>query len=345
MNAAVNEGQAQVAEGPGQRLKALRESQDLDLSRVATLLHLSDQELEALEADAYGELPGPVFIQGYLRNYARFLGVPTEPILNAYHKLNPEKGRLPDLKIAQVSHEVGGSRIIMRVVTWLIVLGLLVLVAVWWRGYLPWPIQFPLMGKSSPVEDTSQQAGDDDEVQTFSTTDKLIEIGDGGPATLLLPQSLDGNAVTEKADEEAVAETISTKRESVVDDALVTSPEPPAVPATDGLESETVTPSPGPPVSPLEQPLPPAGGDTGRVVVQFDGASWVKISDASGRFNLMGEVKGGTRQVLEGSPPFSLVLGKAAVARVFIDGREFDITPYTRGNVARLTLDPEKIDR
>ena len=51
MNAAVTEESASgpVLVGPGARLKEVREAQGLDLSRAASLLHLSEDKLEALE--------------------------------------------------------------------------------------------------------------------------------------------------------------------------------------------------------------------------------------------------------------------------------------------------------
>jgi len=133
--------QSAHAEGPGRQLRSLRESGNLELSRVSVLLHLSEEKLTALEADDYAKLPGPVFIQGYLRNYARLLGVPVEPILNAYHAASPESIRMPELRITQVSHEVGSGHALVRLVTWGMVIGLILLVVVWWRGYLQWPMQ------------------------------------------------------------------------------------------------------------------------------------------------------------------------------------------------------------
>ena len=53
MNQTAND-EAQVptpVEGPGGHLKAVREAEGLELARVAVLLHLGEEKLEALEAD------------------------------------------------------------------------------------------------------------------------------------------------------------------------------------------------------------------------------------------------------------------------------------------------------
>jgi hypothetical protein len=36
-----------------------------------------------------------------------------------------------------------------------------------------------------------------------------------------------------------------------------------------------------------------------------------------------------------------LVLGNAAVVRMLVDGEVLDLAPYTRGNVARFSFDPD----
>ncbi len=61
---------------PGERLRRAREEQGLSQDEVSKHLRLSLSYLRALEEDDYDRLPEPPFIKGYLRNYARFLGLP-----------------------------------------------------------------------------------------------------------------------------------------------------------------------------------------------------------------------------------------------------------------------------
>ena len=63
---------------PGERLRRAREEQGLSQDEVSKHLRLSLSYLRALEEDDYDRLPEPPFIKGYLRNYARFLGLPAE---------------------------------------------------------------------------------------------------------------------------------------------------------------------------------------------------------------------------------------------------------------------------
>ncbi|MCU7884286.1 MAG: DUF4115 domain-containing protein, partial [Candidatus Thiodiazotropha sp. (ex Lucinoma annulata)] len=41
--------------------------------------------------------------------------------------------------------------------------------------------------------------------------------------------------------------------------------------------------------------------------------------------------------------PFNVILGNAAAVRLTINGNPFDLKPFTRGKVARFTLDPAQL--
>jgi len=58
---------------PGRVLAEARVQKQLGVADVALQLKLSVSQVEALEAEAYDRLPGPVFVRGFVRNYARLL--------------------------------------------------------------------------------------------------------------------------------------------------------------------------------------------------------------------------------------------------------------------------------
>ena len=70
--------------GPGARLRQAREEADRSVSEISAALHIDTKTIEALEADSFDRLPGPTFVRGYMRGYARELGLSPEPILKAY---------------------------------------------------------------------------------------------------------------------------------------------------------------------------------------------------------------------------------------------------------------------
>lgn len=65
----------------GARLARAREALGLTVADAAAQMRLAPRQVEALEADRYQELPGPVFVRGFLRNYARLLKLDPGPLL------------------------------------------------------------------------------------------------------------------------------------------------------------------------------------------------------------------------------------------------------------------------
>jgi cytoskeleton protein RodZ len=67
--------------GVGAELAAARQAQGLALADVAQQLKFAPRQLEALEQERFGALPGPTIARGMLRNYARLLGLDADALL------------------------------------------------------------------------------------------------------------------------------------------------------------------------------------------------------------------------------------------------------------------------
>lgn len=70
-------GQASV----GQLLRDAREAQGVTLDEAAVRLRLMHRQIEAMERDDFESLGQPVFARGFVRNYARLLGLAPESLL------------------------------------------------------------------------------------------------------------------------------------------------------------------------------------------------------------------------------------------------------------------------
>lgn len=68
----------------GQILREARENKGLSLEEVQAATRINPRYLEALEEGDYEALPTPVHVKGFLRNYARHLGLEPEPLLDRY---------------------------------------------------------------------------------------------------------------------------------------------------------------------------------------------------------------------------------------------------------------------
>jgi len=78
---------------PGAFLAKEREKRGISIEQIATKLNLRVQVLSFLESDQYEELPEPVFVQGYIRAYCKYLGLPADAIIAAYLTIKPEEQR------------------------------------------------------------------------------------------------------------------------------------------------------------------------------------------------------------------------------------------------------------
>lgn len=65
----------------GQTLRESREAQGIPLEDVAVRLRLMQRQVEAMETDDFASLGQPVFARGFVRNYARLLGLVPETLL------------------------------------------------------------------------------------------------------------------------------------------------------------------------------------------------------------------------------------------------------------------------
>lgn len=83
-----------------------------------------------------------------------------------------------------------------------------------------------------------------------------------------------------------------------------------------------------------------ASPDAGKDVLHFMFVreSWVEVKDARGKTIFTQINPGGTEQRVYGKPPFSLIVGNAAGVRLVYNDRPVDLTPHTKVEVARLTL-------
>lgn len=288
---------------PGQRLHVARLNAKLELDKVAAQMHLSEEMLLAVEADEYDILPSRVFVRGYFRNYARLVGLPEAEILAELDQAWPEEVGA-DITIRPVGRhikpEVHSSHRLVRLFTWLVVLGLLSLVVIWWVGYL----KPKGVSSAEPVAEA---------VDTIASA----------PAGVSLPAAPPAPALPT---EQPAAPSAAPVAETSLQDA------PPANTTTAAVVSAPPvvdTPS----VSP-EQPVAP----TPKVVLRFKDDSWVDIRDSTRKFRLFGIVKAGSVRELGGQPPYTVLLGNSAAVDITIDGKPFDQRRYNKGNVARFTL-------
>lgn len=83
---------------------------------------------------------------------------------------------------------------------------------------------------------------------------------------------------------------------------------------------------------------PVDGAAIAPVILVLRGTSWIEVKDGTGRVVVSQMIAGGQTQSVVGAPPFDVVIGNAPAVSLSFRGQAVDLGPYTRQNVARLTL-------
>ena len=299
-----------AADGQGTAGAALlreRRRQGLSLGDISRQLKLSVRQVEALERDDYSGYKSPVFIHGFIRNYAKLLGLDPEPLIRATDlMLNPppvaaavprEPERSRPVRTDQDRH-----RLWPAVVT-------LVVVGVALSAYFG-ARRTPDATRSTP---------------SVATRDKP------GPSSKIVVEAKTG--VDSKAKVEPKPE---------VESAVRPSPKPEARPeAKPETKTETKIRAEPAARAPVEASGAIVAEPSGRVTVRmiFEQESWVEIKDRTGN-TIFGQLNpAGSRRSVSGEPPLSVVVGHSAGVRLFLGDKSVDLAPHTRVDVARLTLE------
>lgn len=254
----------------GTQLRVAREAKGSSIADVVQVIRFSAHQIEALERDDYGSLPGATSVRGLVRNYAKFLKLDPLPLLALIEPAVPvpEADVRPPTNMGEAEQPGLAERVPSRLLS-AVVGVLMLLAALYW--YL----------------DPSSE----------STVVKRA-----------VPQA--ASAPPAPAVEAGSAVALATPAATVV-----------------GIGSAAPAIEPAPSLT--------AGG----LRIEFDDRSWIEIRDASRKVVLAGEYSAGTRQDVDGKPPYQIWIGRASGVRVFLGERRIDLKPHTREEVARFTLE------
>ncbi len=117
---------------PGVILAEARQAKNLTKEHIAGKLHLRVAIIDQLEADDYQNMPEPVFIKGYLRAYAKLLGIDPEPLLLNFKASFKEEQKF-EKALWQSKRE---SHMAEHAIKWIAVvfaLGVIIAVSIWWH--------------------------------------------------------------------------------------------------------------------------------------------------------------------------------------------------------------------
>jgi cytoskeleton protein RodZ len=282
-----------------------RRRQGLSLGDISRQLKLSVRQVEALERDDYSGYKGPVFIHGFIRNYAKLLGLDPEPLIRATDlMLNPPRVQAAALREPERS---GPARIDQG--------------RHWSR---PAVVTLVVVGIAMSVYISTRRVPDAARSLASVATRDRPE-----PASKMVAEARTGT------DADARAET-----KPEVESAVKPTPKPEAKPETK-TESKSRTIAEPAARGSAEPVGAIATESSGRVTVRmiFEEESWVEIKDRNGN-TIFGQLNpAGSRRSVSGEPPLSVVVGHSAGVLMFLGDKSIDLKPHTRVDVARLTLE------
>jgi len=150
--------------GPGPRLREAREAHNFSQEAIAKQLRIDAALVRALEEDDYSKFAAPIYVTGYLRAYARVLGLPPESFIEAYQNLGAAAP--PSLeRVARLDNqpEPSGNAQVPRWIVYSLIVVVVIAVAFVWRSEVA-KLLTPIMQASFmpkvPVEGMPDNDGD-----------------------------------------------------------------------------------------------------------------------------------------------------------------------------------------
>jgi len=337
MKAAHPEVVAATRVNPGETLRQARESNGWSLAEVALKLNLTVNSLSNLEAGAFDKLPGHTFARGYIRAYAKLLGMDQTVLVQQFDQSTGTDSQGSSVhSLGRIEEPVRVSHTILRIVS------LLLLIAVIGGGFVWWQDQTSLRTKDlislSPEHVEVEGADGTTQIHPLDEPeDQAVAEGQAeGTTALALPQAETSAEAPAEAEAPApaapaptpVAPTHSTA--PVVATPVAPAPTAPVVSTPPASASVT-------PTIPAPAAAAPVAGQ-GQVQLQFTSDCWTQVTDGTGKVLLSGLKRKGENVSVSGKPPFSVRLGFARGAQVSYNGQVVDVAPFTSGETARLKL-------
>jgi cytoskeleton protein RodZ len=337
---------------PGEVLRQAREAKGWSQSDVAARLNLTVSSLNNLETGAFDKLPGHTFARGYIRAYAKLLGMDQTPLVQAFDQATGTNAQGSNVHgLGRIEEPVRLSHNILRIVS------LLLLILVIGGGFLWWQDQAGQRGKDQAATalDHVEVEGADGTTRVHPIDEPQVQVAaptasPGQPNALALPQGVTpvdpattGSPAAPASQAAATPSTPATPSTSALP--LNPATHAPAIapataaasnPATTNHVPPANTPfAPTAPVAPAAE-APVAGA--GQLNIQFVSDCWTQVTDGNGKVLLSGLKRTGDVVDLSGKPPFAVRLGFAKGAQITYNGEAVDVAKYTSGQTARLKL-------
>ena len=286
----------------GEHLYVERKKQNLSVADVAKAIHLPEQVIDAIDRSDVEQLPQPAFVQGYLRAYAKYLGISEAMVLDEYAQAVPHQQESDLQPRSTLPDEASSDSPFVKMIT--ITLLLVMVVAALYASF-----------------DYYKKAFEDDEVELDDQTSLSL------PEVVENDQSQDEYGSQSELDKQVETDPVEIKKEVVEknDVAIVEPPSDIVVKEEQDqvVQEETVDQK-------LKNQLAVTGDDF--LVMSTMQVSWVEVDDANGEnlyYNLLPQDQSLN---LQGTAPFKIFLGNAPEVSLEMNGLDVNIKNRIRSN-------------
>ena len=294
---------------PGHLLRQAREEQGLSQKETARDLHLTSKVINAIEEDNFELIPSFVFARGYIRSYARHLGLDGQALVAEFDLAYgvPNNSAKPMSAIRKGVQQSKPGDTWVKLISIVFVVGLVAASIVWWQSQNGSQMLPQL--SSGAVQELPSDALVEDLDADDANLDLLLLSTNESEVDAIVPEaesiigSEEAQAVVVEPVVDPVAEVVTEQAPKEVTDAVVLLP------------------------------------NQAQLVMVFDKDCWVEIKDANGKMVLSDLYSAGDTIEQAIIAPIEVLLGRSSgVAAMTFDGRTIDLKPHTRKDIARLTL-------
>ncbi|MFB2659280.1 RodZ domain-containing protein [Shewanella mangrovisoli] len=350
----------------GTVLRTAREQMGLSIADTAVKLHLRPGIVENLEADDFSNISSSTYVRGYVKNYARMLGVDnalieaclarqvplvTQPAMQSFSRKTTYQAR--DTKLKWLS--------------FFIVIVLLGLFVLWWMQRTTLVTHVDVSQPTAEELAAANQTLPGDVLLTETdASERLSEIAvNGSMATDGPVKDTDESTIDPNMNDTAAMEAEQTSANSAMNasesnsaltsNASNTAPNTApnsvasntvAVPSatqnvatnTAPVQNQTASNAPATNTASTAQAMPVTAGQSS-ITIELTGDCWINIVDAKGKAIVDGVRGAGANIQASGVPPFKVILGAPTVVSTFtVDGKAISLAEFPKGRVARLTI-------
>ncbi|GAC1315983.1 MAG: helix-turn-helix domain-containing protein [Collimonas sp.] len=297
----------------GAQLASKREQLGWSVPDVASHLKLAPRQIDAIEADNYAALPTMVMTRGFIRSYAKLLGLDVTallatiaPAVAAQPAASPAHSQLSTPFSESPFHLMGRSKFAYK---WLVVLAvLLLLLAVAIRMDAVPVLQNALhsLSEKAAATDAASTAGGEDKASVPAAAELQAADAAANAALTAAPAApADGAAIPEAGVNAGPANTATSIATNVATNIAAANP---------------------------------ATASSGELVLNFRQDSWVEIKRADNTVLISRLAKAGSTESVDMSQPVNVIIGNISGVDATLRGAPLDLKAGSKTNVARVNL-------